>query len=236
MTTFLCIAGHGKNRSNGAFDTGAAGFMTKGEHRFFVEDFFPAMKKHVHPDDKFVFFSDYNVYSANNIVSLAKGYGKDTVVTEFHFDATGNNTSSGGHVIIYSGFAPDKTDLAIRDVIAKHIGLAYPVHKGHKGISGRSNLRNVNNTANGGVNYRLPELFFGTNKRDVEKAVANLDEYAKDMVKAIAGRVKAEVVDDKFGSMEFYRVQVGAYENEANAKAKAKELKDLGQDVYIIKN
>lgn len=233
MTTYLCIAGHG--RANGYFDSGATGYMAKGEHRFFKEDFFPAMKRHVHPDDKFVFFSDYNVYSVNNIVSLAKGYGNDTVVTEFHFDATGNNTSSGGHVIIYSGFEPDKTDLAIRDVIAKHIGLAYPIHKGHKGISGRNNLRNVNNTANGGVNYRLPELFFGTNKRDVDKAVANLDEYAKDMVKAIAGRVKTETVKTSVNK-ELYRVQVGAYENKANAEKKAKELKGLGQDTYIVKN
>lgn len=233
MTTYLCIAGHGRNRATGGFDSGATGYMTKGEHRFFKEDFFPAMKRHVHPDDKFVFFSDYNVYSANNIVSLAKGYGNDTVVTEFHFDATGNNTASGGHVIIYSGFEPDKVDLAIRDVIAKHIGLAYPIHKGHKGISGRNNLRNVNNTANGGVNYRLPELFFGTNKRDVEKAVANLDEYAKDMVKAIAGRVKSE--NKTPADKELYRVQVGAYANKANADRKAKELKGLGQDTYIVK-
>lgn len=232
MSKVLWIAGHGRNRSNNYFDSGATGFITKGEHKYYVENMFPRLKAWLHKDDvkDTIFHTDYNVYSANNIVQLAKSYGGDTVVIECHYDATGNNTSSGGHVIIYGGFAPDKIDLAIRDVIGKHIGLAYPIHNGEKGISGRTDLRNPNNCAHGGVNYRLIELGFGTNKRDSERMIAKVDEIAKGLIQAVYGRTNSEVSQG-----ELYRVQVGAYKQKANAEAKEKELKSLGQDTYMVK-
>ena len=183
--TILLIAGHGTNPNNGYFDPGAGGFIPMGEHKYMRDKLFPAMKKY--SGDKIKYFSQYNVYSVGNLVSLANSYGKDTVVVEMHFDATGNNTASGGHVIIYGDFAPDKIDLALRDAIAKNVGLAYPVHKGEKGISGRKDLANPNRAANGGVNYRLLELGFGTNKKDADYMLNNVDQYAKDLVTALTG-------------------------------------------------
>ena len=38
MAKTLVIAGHGKN-ANGSFDPGATGFITKGEHKYYVASF-----------------------------------------------------------------------------------------------------------------------------------------------------------------------------------------------------
>lgn len=180
--THLIIAGHGRRR-NGTFDPGATGYISKGEHLYMKENLFPAMKRHA--GSNFIFYSKRNVFSYGDIVSLAKRYNADTV-TEFHFDATGNSAASGGHVIVYSHYKPDKMDLRIRDVIQSMVGVRYN-HAGHKGISGRSNLANVNRTASGRVNYRMVELGFGTNKADSNVMLNQTDEYAKKLVEAIEG-------------------------------------------------
>lgn len=179
--THLLIAGHGK-RKNGTFDPGATGIISKGEHKYVKENLFPAMKKYV-GDADVVFFDDYNVYDHGDIVALAKKYGKDTKVTEVHYDA-GNSDARGGHVIVYSGYAPDALDLRLRDAIKTMVGVRYN-HKGHEGISGRSNLANVNRTQKVGINYRLIELGFGTNKKDADVMVNKVDEYAKKLVEAL---------------------------------------------------
>ena len=185
MTTFLVISGHGENK-NGSFDPGATGIIKKGEHKYFEQDFFPAVKKFLPKDSNVVLFSEYNVYDYKNLVTLADKYGKDTVVIEMHYDA-GSSSASGGHVIVHSAYAPDKYDLAIRDVIAKHIGVRYE-HKGHKGISGRDNLGNCNRAKAAGLNYRLVELGFGTNSKDAATMVNNVDAIAKDFVEALVGK------------------------------------------------
>lgn len=234
MSKFLLIAGHGHNLNNRTFDPGATGFIKKGEHNYFVEDLFPNMLAVMHKDDvtNTYFQTEYNVYSHNNIAYLTKQVGANVVI-EFHFDATSNSNARGGHVIIYKDFKPDQLDLKIRDVIAKHVGLAYPVHMNEKGISGRNDLRNINNTANAGINYRLLELGFGTNKTDADIMVKDVKHIARSMVQAIYGRVKEET--SKPTTKELYRVQVGAYANKDNAIKKEAELKKLGQDTYIVK-
>lgn len=189
MATILVIAGHGRNR-DGSFDPGAKGFITKGEHKYYVENFFPAVRKYLPAGHKVELFSDYNVYDRSNLTTLAKSYGNDTKVFEMHYDATGSSAASGGHVIVHADYAPDSLDLKTHDWIKKHIGLAYPIHKGQQGISGRSDLRNCNIARSNGINYRLIELGFGTNKTDADKMVKNVDAIAKDFVQMICGKVK----------------------------------------------
>lgn len=192
MATHLIIAGHGTNPNNGYFDPGATGYVSMGEHRYMRDVLFPLMKKYTPDKVKAVYFSDYNVYSKGNLVSLAKTYGADTVVTEMHFDATSTNSASGGHVIVHKDFKADKVDLAIRDAIKSAVGLAYPVHLGDKGISGRSDLANPNRAANGGINYRLAELGFGTNQKDANYMLNQADAYAKLLCTALFGSIKSE--------------------------------------------
>lgn len=192
--TVLTIAGHGKAR-NGKIDPGAKGYIEKGEHRYMKENLFPAMKKYV-GDADIVFFDEYDVYEHGNIVELARKYGKDTTVIECHFDA-GSSDASGGHVIVKAAYAPDKLDLRLRDAIKSMIGVRYN-HKGEQGISGRDNLANVNRTAQAGVNYRLIELGFGTNKKDADILMNKTDEYAKKLVEAILNKsVGKQPVTDK---------------------------------------
>lgn len=186
MTTFLVIDGHGENKDR-SFDPGATGLIKKGEHKYFEENFFPAVKKYLPKDSNVVLFSEYNVYDYKNLVTLADKYGKNTVVIEMHYDA-GSSSASGGHVIVHAAYAPDKYDLAIRDVIKKHIGVRYE-HKGQKGISGRDNLGNCNRAKSAGLNYRLVELGFGTNAKDAATMVDNVDAIAKDFVQALIGKV-----------------------------------------------
>lgn len=81
---------------------------------------------------------------------------------------------------------------ALRDAVKDMMGLAYPIHMGDKGISGRSDLANPNRAANGGVNYRLPELSFGTNPRDANIMLNQADKYARALCKALFGKVKEE--------------------------------------------
>lgn len=189
--THLWIAGHGKNK-NGTFDSGATNYISKGEHRFFKEDFFPLAEKYAKDSqDTFIFFSEYNVYSYKNLVELVKKYKPDTV-TEFHFDSHSNENVTGGHVIIHKDFKPDTIDLKIKDVIHEMVGTRLN-HNNQKGISGRNNLQNVNIAKNNNINYRLPELFMSSNKNDVDRVLNGLDLYALQMVRAFDSDVKKEV-------------------------------------------
>lgn len=188
MATVLVIAGHGENENN-TFDSGATGFIAKGEHRYYEEDFFPAMRKFIPEGADIVLFSDYNVYNHENIVSLANSYGSDTIVVEMHYDASDAESASRGHIIIHADYEPDSLDLKLRDAIEKHIGIRY-THKGNEGISGRDNLYNCNVTASNNVNYRMVELGFGTSKKDATTMVQNVEAIAKDFVEILLGDVK----------------------------------------------
>lgn len=118
-----------------------------------------------------------------------RGRGAYTVktasVTEFHLDAA-SRAATGGHVIISSRFNPDKNDLAIAKVVGDYVGWWGSV-KNSKGINRRNNLLNLNTFADLGVSYRLVELGFITNPRDVKVLVDNIDAIAKRMVEAITG-------------------------------------------------
>src|SRR5690625_857856 len=71
------------------------------------------------------------------------------------------------------------------------VGVSY-INKGYEGISGRNKLYNVNDAAQNGVNYRLIELGFGTNKTDADIMVKKVDEYAKELIKAVTGGVASK--------------------------------------------
>ena len=224
----LFIAGHGKNIKTGYFDAGATGYISKGEHRYMVEDLFPAMKKYIPDGVKPIFHTEYNVYSQGNIVALANKYGKDVRVTEFHFDAGGVNYSkAGGHVIIQSGLEPDDLDLKLRNAIKNTVGL-HPNYSG--GISKRNNLQNPRLAMNGGINYRLLELGMSTHKENANYMIKNVDTIAKELVKAFYGTTKPTPSTDKL-----YRVQVGAFKKLENAKQLQNELRKKGYtDSFII--
>ena len=227
--TDLFIAGHGKNR-NGSFDSGATGFISKGEHRYMTENLFPAMRKYLPDGVKPVFHTAYNVYNYGDIVSLANNYGSNTRATEFHFDSAMNRSAKGGHVIIHKNYKPDDLDIKLRNAIRDTVGInsAYK-HRGYTGLSGRTDLANVNRSAKGGVNYRLLELGFGSNKTDSDYMIKNVDTIAKELVKAFYGKTK-----DTSKAQNLYKVQVGSFSILDNAKRLRNELIGKGyMDTFV---
>lgn len=116
---------------------------------------------------------DYGMYWVKS-----QGY---EIVVEFHLDAAGAG-ASGGHVIYYSGYTPDSIDKGIRSAIEKFVGL-----RGN-GFSARNNLLNCNVSADLGLNYRLVELGFITNKSDMQKIVKHVDAYCKAIAEGINGK------------------------------------------------
>lgn len=181
MARHLIIAGHGELKS-GKFDAGATGYITKGEHLYVEEDLFPAMRKYAeNSKDTFIFHSGYKVLDRGNLAELVKQHKADTA-TEIHYDAF-NESATGGHVIVHADFAPDELDLRLRDVIGEMVGLRFS-HRGHKGISGRTNLGMVNAAKRNGINFRMLELGFGTNKREADILVNQVDEYARRLVES----------------------------------------------------
>lgn len=230
--TDLFIAGHGRNR-NGSFDSGATGFISKGEHRYMVEDLFPAMKKHLPDGAKPIFHTKYNVYNYGDIVSLTNKYGKNTRVTEFHFDGATNRSAKGGHVIIHNNYKPDTLDINLRNALRDTVGInSVYKHMGYPGVSGRADLANVNRCSKGKVNYRLIELGFGSNKTDSDYMIKNVDTIARELVKAFYGKVKTTTKANNL-----YRVQVGAFSKLDNAKRLRNELIGKGyMDAFVNTN
>lgn len=126
-----------------------------------------------------------DMYQQTKAGGGAYGVNGYASVTEFHLDAAASSSATGGHVIISNRFNPDSNDLAIAKVLEKYVGLwgsSKPT-----GTYKRDDLLNMNVFANRGISYRLVELGFITNKRDIDELTKNLDAIAKGLVEAITG-------------------------------------------------
>lgn len=184
MGKHLIVAGHGGS------DPGAIGNGTN-ERDFTRKYYVDQIAKYINntPGHSAVVYDKrqnmyLDTYNGGGMY-WAKKQGFDTV-TEIHQDAA-TASATGGHVIVYSGYAPDAIDLGMRDSIHKYVGTRYN-HKGHNGISGRNDLLQVNVAAQIGVNYRLVELGFITNARDFANFKNNNEAIAKDFAKDITGK------------------------------------------------
>jgi len=108
-------------------------------------------------------------------------------VTEFHLDAGAIGISTGGHVIAHrNGNSYTTQNYAIANVIRTHVGLWGSVQN-TGGINLRSDLLNLNVLHSRGIPYRLAELGFITNTRDVENIRRNMDQIAKGIVEGVTG-------------------------------------------------
>ncbi|MGM9902890.1 MAG: N-acetylmuramoyl-L-alanine amidase [Enterococcus sp.] len=108
-------------------------------------------------------------------------------VTEFHLDAGGIGTSTGGHVIAHrNGNSLTTQNYAIANVIRAYVGLWGSVQN-TGGISLRSDLLNMNVLNSRGIPYRLAELGFITNINDVANIRRNKDQIAKGIVESVTG-------------------------------------------------
>ena len=183
----LVILGHGQGPV--LFDSGAEGNGTT-EAAFLRNKIYPVMKKAA--GTRIDFITDKNVY-AFGLANVISGYDE---VIELHMDSAANTSAEDGHVIIYGAFLSDAMDIRIRDVVKKHVGV-----RGADGFSYRTDLANARIFANRGISYRLVELAFISNKKEMDYMYANYEAYAKDLVEAILGEtvmVNTQQVDLNF--------------------------------------
>lgn len=114
-------------------------------------------------------------YKDNLISSL--NISKDYQIVELHMDGA-SASARGGHVIINSGFEPDKYDTALAAFISSLLpGRAQTIVK-------RSDLANPKRAAAKGYPYRLLECGFITNAQDVKIFNSRIDDIARGILSA----------------------------------------------------
>ena len=110
-------------------------------------------------------------YKDNLISSL--NISKDWQIVELHMDGASASSARGGHVIINSGYDPDKYDKALAEFISDILpGRSSTIVK-------RSDLANPKRAAAKGYPYRLLECGFITNAQDVKIFNGQMDDLAK---------------------------------------------------------
>lgn len=184
----MIVAGHGYN------DPGAVGNDTN-ERDFIRKNITPQITKHLRDAGHEVALYGGSKQSQDMYQDTAYGYRlgdktkyglywvkkqKYDVVVEIHLDAAGSS-ASGGHVIISSAFSADKIDKDMQNVIKENVGQI-------RGITPRNDLLNANVSADININYRLAELGFITNGKDMNWIKKNHKLYAKLLAGAIHGK------------------------------------------------
>lgn len=120
-------------------------------------------------------------YKDNLISSL--NISKDWQIVELHMDGASASSARGGHVIINSGYDPDKYDKALAEFISDILpGRSSTIVK-------RSDLANPKRAAAKGYPYRLLECGFITNAQDVKIFNGQMDDIAKGILSAFGIKV-----------------------------------------------
>ncbi|WP_373781228.1 N-acetylmuramoyl-L-alanine amidase [Jeotgalibaca porci] len=184
MREHLIVLGHGANDPGGVNKE-----LGLNERDWNRKVLLPALKKHAAllENSKVTFYDiTKDMYQQSQLGKGAYNTPKVASVTEIHEDASSNKTATGGHVIISTGFNPDAQDLALANVIKKYAGWWGSV-RNTQGINKRDNLLNLNVYAKRGQNYRLLELGFITNDKEIQSLTKNVDTLAKELIQAITG-------------------------------------------------
>ncbi|WP_063410280.1 N-acetylmuramoyl-L-alanine amidase [Staphylococcus succinus] len=184
----LIVAGHGYN------DPGAVGNGTN-ERDFIRKYIAPNVQKYLKQAGHNVDLyggskQDQDLYqdtAYGERLGDTKNYGmywvkqqKYDVVVELHLDAA-SASATGGHVIISNHWPADKIDKDIHNCLKATVGTI-------RGIDPRNNLLNANVSGRLNINYRLVEMGFITNKKDMDYLKKNYDKFSKELAGAINGK------------------------------------------------
>ncbi|RWZ80805.1 N-acetylmuramoyl-L-alanine amidase [Staphylococcus saprophyticus] len=184
----LISSGHGYN------DPGAVGNGTN-ERDFIRKYIAPNVQKYLKQAGHTVELyggskQDQNLYTDTAYgerIGDSKNYGmywvhnqKYDVVVELHLDAA-SASATGGHVIISNQWPADKIDKDINNCLKATVGTI-------RGIDPRNDLLNANVAGRLGTNYRLVEMGFITNKKDMNYLKKNYDKFSKELAGAINGK------------------------------------------------
>lgn len=172
MAHIFIIAGHGDG------DPGASGNGYKEYERV------RALAKKIKAyggDNVTVGDTSRDWYKDNLISSL--NISKNWQIVELHMDGASASSARGGHVIINSGYDPDKYDKALAEFISGILpGRASTIAK-------RSDLANPKRAAAKGYPYRLLECGFITNAQDVKIFNGQMDDIAKGILSVFGIKV-----------------------------------------------
>ena len=177
MAHIFIIAGHGDG------DPGASGNGYKEYERV------RALAKKIKAyggDNVTVGDTSRDWYKDNLISSL--NISKDWQIVELHMDGASASSARGGHVIINSGYDPDKYDKALAEFISDILpGRSSTIVK-------RSDLANPKRAAAKGYPYRLLECGFITNAQDVKIFNGRMDDIAKGILSAFGIKASGSAV------------------------------------------
>lgn len=181
MTHIFVIAGHG------AGDPGASGNGYTEAERVRA---LAAKIKAYGGDAVTVGDTSRNWYADNGISTLS--ISKSWQIIELHMDSA-SASARGGHVIINSGFEPDKYDTALAAFISGILpGRAQTIVK-------RNDLANPKRAAAKGYPYRLLECGFISNTQDVKIFNEKTDEIAKGILNVFGIGISASGSTDTSG-------------------------------------
>ncbi|WP_454909936.1 N-acetylmuramoyl-L-alanine amidase [Staphylococcus saprophyticus] len=184
----LIASGHGYN------DPGAVGNGTN-ERDFIRKYIAPNVQKYLKQAGHTVYLYGGSKQNQNLYTDTAYGerignhkdYGmywvhnqKYDVVVELHLDAA-SASATGGHVIISTHWPADKIDKDINNCLKATVGTI-------RNIDPRNDLLNANVAGRLGTNYRLVEMGFITNKKDMNYLKKNYDKFSKELAGAINGK------------------------------------------------
>lgn len=163
MTKLYVISGHG------AGDPGAGG---NGYGEADIVRRISSRLKALGGDSVVELDKGINWYASKRVDAALKKTVGNNPVLELHLDSA-SPSAKGGHVIIKSNVSPDKYDNALAAFLKSYFpGRSSMIVK-------RSNLANVNRASTYGINYRLMECCFITNKADMDKLMGNMDAFCK---------------------------------------------------------
>ena len=180
----LFVMGHGAN------DPGATGNGTT-EREFTRNELLPYLIKYANQlkNNRVIFYDTtrdlfQDSKNGNGLKNSELYFGLSSI-TEIHLDA-GPAGATGGHVIVHPDKKSYKEDLELAAVIGKYNSLWGNVVS-KKGLSYRKDLLNLNLSQSLGIPYRLTELGFVSNKKDLALIRANLDKLAKEFIESVTG-------------------------------------------------
>ncbi|MGM0198818.1 N-acetylmuramoyl-L-alanine amidase [Enterococcus sp. DIV1314a] len=179
----LFVMGHGDT------DPGAVGNGTN-ERDFTRRELLPYLQKYANQlkNNHIIFYdTSRNLYketkSGDGLYDIYYGLSS---ITEIHLDAGIQNIGTGGHVIVSPGKSNYTQDLALAAVVGKYNSI-WRNTASSAGLSYRTDLLNLNVSKKVDVSYRLVELGFITNQKDLALLRANLDKIAKEFVQIVTG-------------------------------------------------
>lgn len=178
MGKHLVICGHGQGRTS--YDPGAVNAKLGITEAGKVREFASLMKRY--SGHQIEYITEQNVYEYRNLANLGKGYDS---ITELHFNAF-NGQARGTEILIYSGYNPDSLDQKLLGVLSKRF-----TNRGFKKVNW---LYNANVAASRGYNYRLVEIAFIDNNRDMAIYEQHKEAMAQEFVHAITGQTQVPVV------------------------------------------